>query len=188
MKRLNYLLSTIIFAVTLTSCQAKKPMETSNKAPEEPTEKVVKTEAEWKKILTAEQFRVARKSGTESPNGDVYKQFKKQGAGAYHCAGCGAKLFSSKEKFDARCGWPAFYDPAKAENVSTKEDRSFGSIRTEVNCAKCDAHLGHLFKGEGFNTPKDQRFCINGIVLKFVPDKPAKEEAKKVEPENKEKK
>ena len=189
MKRLNYLISTVIFAVTLTSCQAKKPMETSNEAPKEPTEKVVKTEAEWKKILTAEQFRVARKSGTERANGDVYKQFKKQGAGAYHCAGCGAKLFSSKEKFDARCGWPAFYDPAKAENVSTKEDRSFGSVRTEVNCAKCDAHLGHLFKGEGFNTPKDQRFCINGIVLKFVPDKPAKEEKeKKAEPEKKDKK
>ena len=93
MKRLNHLISTVIFAVTLTSCQAKNPMETSNNAPEEPTEKVVKTEAEWKKILTEEQFRVARKSGTERPNGEVYKQFKKQGAGAYHCAGCGAKLF-----------------------------------------------------------------------------------------------
>ena len=156
-------------------------METSNETPKEPTEKVVKTEAEWKKILTPEQFRVARKSGTEAPNGDVYKQFKKQGAGAYHCAGCGAKLFTSKEKFDARCGWPAFYDPAKAENVTTKVDRSLGAVRTEVNCAKCDAHLGHLFKGEGFNTPTDQRYCINGIVLKFVPEK-------KEEPKNEEKK
>ncbi len=183
MKRIILLLT----ALTLISCQAKEgaknPMETTDKAPKEPTKKVIKTDAEWKKILTDEQFRIARKSGTEAPNGEVYKQFKKQGAGAYHCAGCGAKLFSSKEKFDARCGWPAFYDPAKAENVSTKIDRSFGSVRTEVNCAKCDAHLGHLFKGEGFNTPTDQRFCINGIVLKFVPDKPVekKKEAEKKE-------
>lgn len=176
MKPLNHLVSLIIFAATLTSCQAKEPMETSNKAPEEPTEKVVKTEAEWKEILTPEQFRIARKSGTERAFGDVYKQFKKQGAGAYHCVGCGAKLFTSKEKFDASCGWPAFYDPAGLKSVTTKEDRSFGSIRTEVNCAKCDAHLGHLFKGEGFDTPKDQRYCINGIVLKFVPDEPAKDE------------
>ncbi|MGJ8657073.1 MAG: peptide-methionine (R)-S-oxide reductase MsrB [Akkermansiaceae bacterium] len=153
-------------------------METSDKAPQEPTEKVEKTEAEWKKLLTAEQFRVARKSGTELPNGEVYKQFKQQGAGAYHCVACGSKLFTSKEKFDARCGWPSFYDPANNQNVTTKEDRSLGSIRTEVNCAKCDAHLGHLFKGEGFNTPTDQRYCINGIVLKFVPDKPAEDKDK----------
>lgn len=174
----------LISASALSSCQAneeeKNPMETTDKAPKEPTTKVEKTEAEWKEILTAEQFRVARKSGTEAPNGEVYKQFKKQGAGTYHCVGCGAKLFSSKEKFDARCGWPAFYDPAKADNVITKIDRSFGSIRTEVCCAKCDAHLGHLFKGEGFDTPTDQRYCINGIVLKFIPDKPAdKPEAEK---------
>lgn len=193
MNKIITLLSTFIFISTLNSCQAKKPMETSTEEPTEPTEKVVKTEAEWKEILTPEQFRVARKAGTESPNGDVYKQFKEQGAGAYHCAGCDAKLFSSKEKFDARCGWPAFYDPAKAENITTKEDISFGTVRTEVLCAKCDAHLGHLFKGEGFATPTDQRFCINGIVLKFVPDKPTDkavqdEKTEKAEPEKTEKK
>lgn len=165
-------------SVMLTACSAddstatKKPMETSKTAPTEPTEKVEKTDKEWKETLTEEQYRVARKSGTERPNGEVYKQFKSQGSGTYYCVACDAKLFSSKTKFDAKCGWPAFYDPAKSENVTTKEDRSFGSVRTEVNCAKCDAHLGHLFKGEGFNTPKDQRYCINGIVLKFVPDNP----------------
>jgi peptide-methionine (R)-S-oxide reductase len=181
MKKINHLINALIFATLLSSCQAKEPMETAAEAPKEPTEKVVKTEAEWKEILTPEQFRIARKAGTEAPNGDVYKQFKNQGAGAYHCAGCGAKLFSSKEKFDAQCGWPAFYDPAKADNVTTKEDRSFGSIRTEVLCAKCGAHLGHLFKGEGFNTPTDQRYCINGTVLKFVPDKVLIQEEKKEE-------
>lgn len=164
-----------VTAMTVTACQSEpknaKPMETSNDKPITPTEKVEKTDAEWKAQLTPEQYRVARKSGTEAPNGKVYKQFKAQGAGTYFCIGCGAELFSSKEKFDSRCGWPSFYDPAKAKNVTTKADYSAGSVRTEVNCAKCDAHLGHVFKGEGFNTPTDKRYCINGIVLKFVPDK-----------------
>jgi len=142
-------------------------MEPSDKSPLQSTNKVEKTDTEWQAQLTEEQYYVARQSGTERPFGETYEQFKKQGSGSYHCVGCNAKLFSSKEKFDARCGWPAFYDPAKAENVKTKPDGS----RTEVICAKCDAHLGHLFKGEGFDTPVDQRFCINGIVLKFVPNK-----------------
>ncbi len=175
MKSILTILSTL--TITLIACteddnySTNKPMETSKTTPAESAKKVVKTEAEWKETLTAEQYRVARKSGTERAWGATYKQFKEQGAGAYHCAGCGAKLFSSKEKFDANCGWPAFYDPANAKNVNTKDDISGGIVRTEVTCTKCDAHLGHLFKGEGHNTPKDQRYCINGIVLKFVPDK-----------------
>lgn len=151
--------------------QKEKVMETASEAPQEPTEKVVKTDEEWKKILTPEQFRILRQAGTEAPNGQVYKEFKKQGEGAYHCAGCDALLFSSKEKFDSGCGWPSFYDPAKAENVTTKVDLSGGMVRTEVVCAKCDGHLGHVFKGEGFDTPTDQRYCINGVGLKFVPAK-----------------
>ena len=162
-----------LLSLAFTSCQAepsdKKPMETSKETPEQPSDKVVKTDEEWKKVLTPEQYRVARQAGTERPNGAVYKQFKQQGAGTYYCVGCNAKLFSSKEKFDARCGWPSFYDPANAKNVKTKQDLSGGMIRTEVICAKCDAHLGHVFEGEGFNTPTDKRYCINGIVLKFVP-------------------
>lgn len=168
--------------LTLSGCTSEKKitgMETSKNTPEEPTKKVVKTDKEWQAQLTPEQYKVARKAGTERPWGEVYKQFKKQGSGSYHCVGCGAKLFSSKHKFDASCGWPAFYDPANAENVKTKEDHSHGMIRTEVTCAKCDAHLGHLFKGEGYNTPVNQRYCINGIVLKFVPDAPEKKEEKK---------
>ena len=168
-------LTTIIALLTIslsacTSDKGKITMETSDKSPEEPTQKVEKTDAEWKALLTPEQYRVARKAGTEYAFGKTYEQFKKQGSGSYYCVGCNAKLFSSKEKFDAQCGWPAFYDPAKAENVKTKPD----GLRTEVVCAKCDAHLGHLFKGEGFDTPVDQRYCINGIVLKFVPDKKEK--------------
>ncbi len=188
MNIINQLIITLLCTTYLASCQSKNPMETTEETPTEPTEKVIKTDAEWKAILTPEQYRVARKAGTESPNGDVYKQFKSQGAGTYHCVGCNAKLFSSKEKFDAKCGWPAFYDPAKAENVTTKDDFSFGNIRTEVLCSKCGAHLGHLFKGEGHNTPVDQRFCINGIVLKFVPDKAPEKLKSEKKAENTEKK
>lgn len=137
----------------------------------EPTQPIKKTDAEWKAELTPEQYRILRKAGTERPFGEAYKEFKDQEAGAYHCAGCDTKLFTSNEKFDARCGWPAFYDPAEAKNVTTHEDYSGGAIRTEVRCANCDGHLGHVFKGEGFDTPTDQRYCINGIVLKFVPEK-----------------
>lgn len=154
-------------------------METSDTKPEQPTDKVVKTDAEWKKLLTAEQYRIARKAGTELPDGAIYKEWKKQGAGTYYCVGCNAELFHSKTKFDARCGWPAFYDASQHKNVTTKVDLSGGRKRIEVLCAKCDAHLGHVFEGEGFNTPTDKRYCINGIVLKFVPDKEEKKEAEK---------
>lgn len=150
-------------------------METRNEAPAEPTAKVEKTDEQWKKELTPEQYRILREAGTEPANGSVYKEFKKQGEGAYHCAGCGALLFSSKEKFDSGCGWPSFYDPAKAQNVKTKRDLSHGMVRVEVVCAKCDGHLGHVFEGEGFNTPTDKRYCINGVGLVFVPAKKAEE-------------
>lgn len=136
----------------------------------EPNQPVHKTDAEWKAQLSAEEYRILRQSGTERAFGKTYKEFKKQGGGAYHCAGCDTKLFTSEEKFDAHCGWPAFYDPADAKNVTTHDDYSGGSVRTEVRCANCDGHLGHVFKGEGHDTPTDQRYCINGIVLKFVPD------------------
>ncbi len=146
-------------------------METSDKKPEAPTEKVVKTDEEWKKILTPEQYRVARQAGTEPANNASYKQYKAQGAGTYFCVGCGAELFHSKTKINVNCGWPAFYDASKHKNVTTKVDNEHGMKRVEVTCAKCDAHLGHVFEGEGYKTPTDKRYCINGIVLKFVPDK-----------------
>jgi peptide-methionine (R)-S-oxide reductase len=152
-------------------------MEVATEAPEEPTGKVELSEEEWRKRLTPEQYRILREAGTERPNGQVYKEFKAQGEGAYHCAGCNALLFSSKEKFDSGCGWPSFYDPANAKNVVRKVDRTLGMVRIEVVCAVCDGHLGHVFEGEGFNTPTDQRYCINGVGLKFVPT------AKKPEPD-----
>lgn len=146
-----------------------KIIEVLDEAPAQPKAPVEKTEEEWKKELTPEQYRILREAGTERANGKVYEEFKKQGGGTYFCAGCGAKLFSSKEKFDSHCGWPSFYDPAKAENVITDTDYLLGYPRTEVRCAKCDGHLGHVFTGEGFDTPTDKRYCINGTVLKFVP-------------------
>ena len=144
-------------------------METAKTAPSQPTEKVAKTDAEWKKELTPEQYRVFRNAGTEAAHSKTYHQFNQQKGGTYYCAGCGAKLFTSAHKFDSHCGWPAFYDAADNKNVKLTDDVSFGMIRTEVRCATCDGHLGHLFKGEGFSTPKDQRYCINGVTLTFVP-------------------
>ena len=165
----------VLLMFPLAACSAgddkKGVMEISHEVPEEPAAKVVKSDEEWRKLLSPEQFHILREAGTERPNGKVYKEFKAQGAGTYHCAGCGALLFSSKEKFDSGCGWPSFYDPAKAENVSLKVDKSLGMVRTEVVCAKCDGHLGHVFEGEGFDTPTDKRYCINGVGLKFVPAK-----------------
>lgn len=144
-------------------------METLQTAPEEPGGKVVRTDEEWREALTPEHYHILREAGTERPNGETYREFKQQPEGSYHCAGCGALLFSSNEKFDSHCGWPSFYDPAKAENVTTIRDESGGMVRIEVTCARCDGHLGHVFEGEGFNTPTDQRYCINGGGLKFVP-------------------
>jgi peptide-methionine (R)-S-oxide reductase len=148
----------------------KQTMKTQETAPAQPAAKVEKTDAEWRAELTPEQYRVLRQAGTEPAFSAVYKQFKGQGGGTYYCAGCGAELFSSKHKFDSRCGWPSFYDASDNKNVILKDDLSHGMIRTEVLCAKCNGHLGHLFKGEGHDTPIDQRYCINGVTLLFVPE------------------
>lgn len=168
-------ITAFVLTLTLASCSAeekpKPTMETRTEIPADPAGKVVKTDAEWKKLLTPEQYHILRESGTERANGEVYKEFKHQGEGTYHCAGCNALLFSSKEKFDSGCGWPSFYDPAKAENVTLKKDVTMGMTRTEVNCAKCGGHLGHVFSGEGYKTPTDQRYCINGGGLIYVPAK-----------------
>ena len=122
---------------------------------------------EWQKKLTPEQYSILRHEGTELSFGKVYDQFKKQGSGTYYCAGCNAELFSSKVKFDSRCGWPSFYDPSNAKNVKQIMDPD--GRRVEVRCAVCDGPLGHVFTGEGFDTPTDQRYCINGVALKFMP-------------------
>jgi peptide-methionine (R)-S-oxide reductase len=175
-------LITLSLALGMAACSAEESgktlMETRAEIPTDPTDKVVMTDAEWKKKLTPEQYHILREAGTERANGAVYKEFKNQGKGTYHCAGCNALLFSSDQKFDSGCGWPSFYDPAKAQNVRLKKDVSMGMTRVEVVCAKCDGHLGHVFEGEGYDTPTDQRYCINGGGLVYVP---AKEVAAKAE-------
>ncbi|MDC0547454.1 peptide-methionine (R)-S-oxide reductase MsrB [Opitutales bacterium] len=161
-----------ISVITLIGLSGILPLQSSDKIDGEKKEvnsPMERTKEEWKKILSPEQYRILREAGTERPNGKVYLEFKKQGPGTYYCAGCDAELFSSKEKFDSHCGWPSFYDPSKAKNVKTSIDYHLGYARTEVRCNVCDGHLGHVFSGEGFDTPTDKRYCINGTVLKFVP-------------------
>jgi peptide-methionine (R)-S-oxide reductase len=144
-------------------------MEENPQTPDPVQQPTALTEAEWRARLTPEQYRILRQAGTERPFGEIYAQFKEQGAGAYYCAGCGTRLFSAEQKFDSHCGWPSFWDPASLDSVKTRPDHSLGRIRTEVVCARCEGHLGHVFSGEGFATPTDQRYCINGGVLVFVP-------------------
>ena len=174
MNRIIVSLALGVCIAALSGCEMRDSTPTTMTNPSQPaaleTNTVTKTDAEWRKLLTPEQYHVLREAGTERPHGKAYEEFKAQGAGTYVCGGCGAELFSSAHKFDSHCGWPSFYDPANAKNVRTREDRSFGGVRVEVLCAKCNGHLGHVFKGEGFNTPTDQRYCINGVSLKFVPN------------------
>ena len=143
-----------------TNAKTDKPMDSSKPA-------VVKSEEEWMKKLTPEQYRVTRMKGTERPNGEEYEKFNAQGDGTYYCVCCGAELFTSSEKFHSGCGWPSFYDQSKAKNV--KEAVDADGMRIEVTCKRCDAHLGHVFDKEGFKTPTNRRFCINGVALHYVP-------------------
>ncbi len=128
-------------------------------------EKVVKTEDEWKKVLTPEQFNVLRKEGTEraftSPLNNIHEK------GTFVCAACGLTLYSADQKFDSGTGWPSFWAPIDPTHITTKTDRSFFQVRTEVRCARCGGHLGHVF--EDGPKPTGLRYCMNGAAMKFVP-------------------
>ncbi|OWZ50801.1 methionine-R-sulfoxide reductase [Cryptococcus neoformans c8] len=126
--------------------------------------KVQKSDDEWRAILSPEQFRVLRRKGTERPGSHPYDHSNDNGV--YHCAGCDAPLYTSKTKFQSGCGWPAFYDTIPGA-VNRHEDSTLGMTRTEITCANCGGHLGHVFKGEGFPNPVDERHCVNGISLNF---------------------
>ncbi|KZT65754.1 SelR-domain-containing protein [Daedalea quercina L-15889] len=129
---------------------------------------VNKSDSEWRAVLSPEQFRVLRQKATEPSGTGKYEHFK--GEGIYACAGCGTPLYKSSTKFNSGCGWPAFFDAIPGA-VKRHEDRSFGMTRIEITCAACGGHLGHVFKGEGFNVPTDERHCVNSISLNFVEDK-----------------
>ena len=136
-----------------------------------PTSKVVKSDAEWKAELDPAAYRVLRQAGTERPFTGEYTDATT--TGVYYCRACGAELFRSDAKFASHCGWPSFYAPSDSDNVVLITDRSFGSVRTEVRCATCDSHLGHVFTGEGYPTPTDERWCINSVALRLEPVAPS---------------
>ncbi|MFE9426291.1 peptide-methionine (R)-S-oxide reductase MsrB [Kitasatospora sp. NPDC006697] len=131
------------------------------------TYEIEKTDAEWRAQLNPDEFRVLRQAGTERPFTGEYTDTKT--AGVYACRACGSELFSSEAKFESHCGWPSYFAPLAGDRVEYIEDTTLGMRRVEVRCARCGSHLGHVFEGEGYPTPTDQRYCINSISLTLRP-------------------
>jgi len=141
----------------------------SNRAGAKGIKKVVKSDEEWKRTLSPEQYNVARQKGTEAPFSSPLNDLHERGI--FECVACSLPLFSSKNKFDSGTGWPSFWAPIAKENVQEEIDSSLAEIRTEVLCARCDSHVGHVFPDGP--KPTGLRYCMNGVALKFVKDKKA---------------
>jgi peptide-methionine (R)-S-oxide reductase len=131
-------------------------------------DKVNRSEAEWRELLSPEEYQVLRQAGTERPFTGEYTDTETPGI--YRCRACGNELFRADAKFHSGCGWPSFYQPKESDAVTLIEDRSLGMHRVEARCAACGSHLGHVFTGEGYATPTDERWCINSISLTLEPD------------------
>jgi len=134
----------------------------------EPKPKLQLSDSEWRQRLTAPEFRVLRQAGTEAPFTGEYTDTKT--SGVYRCRACGEELFRSDAKFESHCGWPSFFSPLAGDKIIERVDTSLGMRRVEVLCANCSSHLGHVFEGEGYDTPTDLRYCINSISMRLEPD------------------
>lgn len=139
------------------------------------TSTLTMTDAEWKKVLSPEQFYIARQKGTERPWTSKFEKFDE--VGTYYCAACGNALFQSDTKFESGCGWPSFYQPISKSAIIYTPDNTHGMVRTEVQCGRCKAHLGHVF--EDGPPPTGLRYCINGVILDFEKAKKAEEDYNK---------
>lgn len=144
------------------------PITDGPKRPDGSLYPVVRSEEDWREQLGPQAYHVLRESGTEPPFVGEYTDCTTPGV--YTCRACGSELFRSDAKFESHCGWPSFYSPLAEGTVVYLEDSSLGYLRTEVRCAQCGGHLGHVFEGEGYPTPTDVRYCINSIAVRLIPE------------------